>query len=113
MAMSPEKANFVFLRSGVSLMTWIMQHAAFSISAIIAAAIASRAVSKGPIFPSLPSCAALKLWGKGMNRPENAVEVGTRSGRWLAFVVGRLLDISFCLSRDSPCQSFLGCSTRR
>lgn len=48
-----------------------------------------------------------------MNRLENAVEDGTGRQRQLAFVVRRLLDISFCLSRDSPCQSFLGFSTRR
>lgn len=48
-----------------------------------------------------------------MNRLKNAVEDGTGKQRQLAFVVRRLLDISFCLSRDSPCQSFLGCSTRR
>lgn len=47
MAMSPERASLVALRSGVSLMTWIMQHAAFSISASVVAAIASRAVSCG------------------------------------------------------------------
>lgn len=42
-AMSPDIASLVVLRSGVSLMTWIIQHAAFSISASVAAAIASRA----------------------------------------------------------------------
>lgn len=51
MAMSPEIASFVVLRSGVSLMTWIIQHAAFSISANVVAAIASRAVSLGIDIP--------------------------------------------------------------
>lgn len=58
--MSPEIASLVVLRSGVSLMTWIIQHAAFSISVNVAAAIASRAVAGGSIFPSLPACAAWK-----------------------------------------------------
>lgn len=53
MAMSPEIASFVVLRSGVSLMTWIIQHAAFSISVNVAAAIASRAVSLGIVYSRL------------------------------------------------------------
>jgi hypothetical protein len=51
MAMSPEMASFVVLRSGVSLMTWIIQQTAFSISANVVAAIASRAVSLGIDIP--------------------------------------------------------------
>lgn len=61
--MSPEIASFVVLRSGVSLMTWIIQHAAFSISANVAAAIASRAVSLGidiPVSARLRSLEALE-----------------------------------------------------
>lgn len=59
--MSPEIASLVVLRSGVSLMIWIIQQAAFSISVnVVAAAIASRAVPEGLIFPSLPACAAWK-----------------------------------------------------
>lgn len=114
MAMSPEIASFVVLRSGVSLMTWIIQHAAFSISAKVATAIASRAVSLGidiPVSARLRSLEALE-GKKGMNRLKNAIEAGTGKQRQLAFVVRRLLDNSFCLSRDAPCQSFLGFSTR-
>lgn len=115
-AMSPEMASFVALRSGVSLMTWIIQHAAFSISANVTAAIASRAVSCGidiPVSARLRSLEALE-GKKGMNRLKNAIEAGTgKQQQQLAFVVRRLLDNSFCLSRDAPCQSFLGFSTRR
>lgn len=114
MAMSPEIASLVVLRSGVSLMTWIIQHAAFSISAKVATAIASRAVSCGidiPVSARLRSLEALE-GKKGMNRLKNAIEAGTGKQRQLAFVVRRLLDNSFCLSRDAPCQSFLGFSTR-
>lgn len=116
MAMSPEMASFVVLRSGVSLMTWIIQHAAFSISAKVATAIASRAVFLGidiPVSARLRSLEALE--GKE-KRNESLEECNrgwdTGKQRQLAFVVRRLLDNSFCLSRDAPCQPFLGFSTR-
>lgn len=71
--------------------------------------------SLGSIFPSLPACAAWKLW-KEKKRNESLEERNrgwdTGKQRQLAFVVRRLLDNSFCLSRDAPCQSFLGFSTR-
>lgn len=61
-------------------MTWIIQHAAFSISASVTAAIASRAVSLGidvPVSARLRSLEALEGKKKGMNRLKNAIEAGT------------------------------------
>lgn len=64
MAMSPEIASLVVLRSGVSLMTWIIQHAAFSISVSVAAAIASRAVSCGMDVPVSARLRSLEAFGR-------------------------------------------------